>query len=153
MPPHADLTVSFVPCDSPEFAALSEALDAELEERYPGLGEDEPAAAGDLLAAAVAYVGGTPAGCGALRELEPGIAEIKRMYVAPETRGLGVARATLGALEAKAAELGYAAVRLGTGVRQPEAISLYESSGYRRIPLFGDYEGAELCVCYEKALG
>lgn len=152
MPPHADLTVSFVPCASADFTALSAALDADLEERYPGLGEDGPAPVSDLIAA-VAYVDGAPVGCGALRELEPGAAELKRMYVAPEARGLGVARATLAALEEKAAELGYGAVRLGTGVRQPEAISLYESSGYRRVALFGDYEGAELCVCFEKALG
>jgi uncharacterized Zn finger protein (UPF0148 family) len=54
--------------------------------------------------------------------------------------------------EARARTLGYSAVRLGSGARQPEALALYESCGYCRIPLFGEYQGGTLCVCYEKAL-
>jgi GNAT superfamily N-acetyltransferase len=147
-----ELVVRFVGCDAADFVGLVSALDAELEERYPGLGEDEPPAVQDLLAAVVAYRGDTPVGCGALRELEPGVGEIKRMYVVSEARRLGAARRMLEALEARALMLGYSALRLGSGVRQPEALSLYESAGYRRIPLFGEYEGVDVCVCYERAL-
>ena len=75
------------------------------------------------------------------------------MFVLPEARGRGVARRMLAALEAQARALGYSAVRLGSGLRQPEALALYESGGYVRIPLFGEYEGADVCVCYEKSLG
>lgn len=149
----SDDSVRLAACDSPDFAALVSALDAELEDRYPGLNEDEPPSAQDLLVAVVAYSGDAPVGCGALRELEPGIGEIKRMFVLPKARGRGAARRMLEVLEAQARALGYSAVRLGSGVRQPEALALYESSGYGRIPLFGEYEGAELCVCYEKSLG
>jgi putative acetyltransferase len=149
----SDHVVRLVECDSPDFVALVSALDSELEARYPGLSEDAPAAAQDPLVAVVAYCSDTPIGCGALRELEPGVGEIKRMFVLPEARGLGAARGMLEVLERQGRALGYSAVRLGSGVRQPEALALYESSGYRRIPLFGEYEGAELCVCYEKALG
>jgi GNAT superfamily N-acetyltransferase len=141
-----------VEADSPDFVSLVSALDAELEDRYPGLSADAPASAQDLLVAVVAYGGDAPIGCGALRELEPGVGEIKRMFVLPEARGLGTARRMLEVLEAQGRALGYSAVRLGSGVRQPEALALYESCGYGRIPLFGEYEGAELCVCYEKAL-
>jgi putative acetyltransferase len=148
----SDLIVRLVGPDSPDFADLVEAFVVELEERYPGLGEDESPAAQDLIAAAVAYCGDIAVGCGALRELEPGVGEIKRMFVLLEARRLGVARRVLEALETQARALGYSAVRLGTGVRQPEALALYESAGYSRIPLFGEYEGAELCVCYEKTL-
>jgi putative acetyltransferase len=88
----------------------------------------------------------------ALRELEPGVGEIKRMFVLPHVRRLGAGRRMLELLEARGRALGYPAVRLGSGARRPEALALYESCGYRRIPLFGEYEGAELCVCYEKAL-
>lgn len=147
-----DLTVRLVGCDSPDFTALTAALDAELELRYPGLGDDELSAADDLLVAVVAYVDDVPFACGALRELEPDIGEIKRMFVAPRARRIGAARRILEALEARAKQLGYSALRLGTGVRQPEALSLYESSGYRRIVQFGEYAGTDQCVCYEKAL-
>jgi putative acetyltransferase len=148
-----DLVVRFVACDAADFVGLVSALDAELEERYPGLGEDEPSTMQDLLVAVLAYRGDTPVGCGALRELEPGVGEIKRMFVVSGARRLGAARRMLEALEARALILGYSALRLGSGVRQPEALALYESAGYRRIPLFGEYEGAEVCVCYEKVLG
>jgi GNAT superfamily N-acetyltransferase len=147
------LAVRVVEVDSPDFAALSSALDVELERRYPGLSEDEPSSAPDLVLAVVASSGGAPVGCGALRELEPSVGEIKRMFVVPEARRLGAARKVLELLEAQACVLGYSALRLGSGVRQPEALALYESSGYGRIPLFGEYEGADVCVCYEKLLG
>lgn len=137
---------------SPDFLFLSSRLDAELEERYPGLVEDGPSPVQRFLAVVVEYRGDVPVGCGALRALEPGVAEIKRMFVMPEGRRMGASRRMLEALEMRARELGFSAVRLGTGLRQPEAIALYESSGYRPIPLFGEYEGAALCVCYEKTL-
>lgn len=143
--------VRLVEIDSPDFVILVSALVEELDDRYPGLSEEEPAPQ-DLLVAVVAYNGSVPVGCGALRELEPGIGEIKRMFVPPEARGKGVARRMLEALEAQGRVMGYSAMRLGSGIRQPEALGLYESCGYRRIPLFGDYEGSALCVCYEKAL-
>lgn len=73
------------------------------------------------------------------------------MFVVPQARRLGVARRVLELLEARAREMGYSAVRLGTGLRQPEALALYESCGYCRVPLFGEYEGAA-CACHEKTL-
>lgn len=144
--------VRLVECDSPDFTVLVAALDAELEDRYPGLTTDGPPPAQDLLVAFVAYSGDAAVGCGALRELEPGVGEIKRMFVLPEARRLGAARRMLEALEARGRELGYSAVRLGSAVRQPEALALYESCGYCRIPLFGEYDDDTLCVCYEKVL-
>lgn len=146
------LTVCTVESGSPDFAALVSALDVELEDRYPELSEDGPPPAQDLLVAVVAYNGDAPIGCGALRELTPGVGEIKRMFVLPAARRLGAAHRMLEVLEARGRALGYSAVRLGSGVRQPEALALYESCGYFRIPLFGEYEGATLCVCYEKVL-
>ena len=148
----SDHIVRPVECDSPDFAVLVSALYEELEARYPGLSEDGGLPAQDLLVAVVAYSGDTPVGCGALRELEPGVGEIKRMFVLPEARRLGLARQMLEMLEARGRALGYSTVRLGSGVHQPEAVSLYESHGYRRTPLFGEYEGGTLCVCYEKSL-
>ena len=87
----------------------------------------------------VASTDGKAAGCGALRYLEPGVGEVKRMFVLPEFRGRGIARQLLSALESTARERGYSTLRLETGTRRPEAIGLYKSVGYSEIPCFGEY--------------
>jgi putative acetyltransferase len=146
------VVVRFTEPGSADFVTLTHELDAELEARYPGLGDDEAPAGDGLVAALVVYTGDTPVGCGALREPEPGIGEITRMFVLASARRQGIARQILEALEARARRSGYSAVRLGTGIRQPEALALYESAGYRRATQFGEYAGTDQCVCYEKAL-
>ena len=100
----------------------------------------------------VAYRDNVPAGCGAFREYAPDMVEIKRMYVQPECRQQGVARAVLGELEEWASELGYATAVLETGKRQPEAIALYQRGGYEFTPNYGQYVGVENSVCLRKAL-
>jgi ribosomal protein S18 acetylase RimI-like enzyme len=79
-------------------------------------------------------------------------AEIKRMYVAPDARGRGLARRMLAHLESTATEAGAEVAILETGLAQPEAIALYESSGYVEVPKFGFYCHAELSRCYGKRL-
>ena len=100
----------------------------------------------------VAFAGDEALGCGALRLLEPGVGEIKRMYVRPEARGRGVGAQLLAALEAEARALAVSVLRLETGIRQPEAIQLYERRGYHRRAAFGEYREDPLCRCYEKLL-
>ena len=79
-------------------------------------------------------------------------AEIKRMYVASSARGRGLARQVLGHLEESAAAAGYEALVLETGIKQPEAIALYESAGYERVPGFGHYRGSPLSRCFARLL-
>jgi GNAT superfamily N-acetyltransferase len=79
----------------------------------------------------VLYEDGRPVGCGGLRTLEPGVGEIKRMFVAEEARGRGHARRLLGELEALARERGHRRIRLITTEVFAEARTLYESAGYR----------------------
>ncbi|MDN5894095.1 MAG: GNAT family N-acetyltransferase [Nocardioides sp.] len=79
-------------------------------------------------------------------------AEIKRMYVVPSARGLGVARRVLAHLEVTAVTAGHEALILETGLRQPEAIGLYESSGYLPIEGFGHYKDEPLSRCFAKRL-
>lgn len=79
-------------------------------------------------------------------------AEIKRMYVAPSARGRGVARLVLRHLETSAAAAGYEALVLETGLRQPEAIALYETSGYVRVPGFGHYRDSPLSRCFARRI-
>ena len=79
---------------------------------------------------------GTPVCCGGVKLLEGGIAEIKRMYVAPDARSRGHARRLLAGLEDAARRLGYERVRLDTGPRQPHAEALYTSAGFVEIPSY-----------------
>ena len=73
---------------------------------------------------------------GGLKRLEPGVVEIKRMYVVPAARRRGHARALLRALEDAARDLGYGVVRLDTGPHQPHAERMYRAAGYREIGNF-----------------
>ncbi len=77
---------------------------------------------------------------------------LKRMFVEPGARRQGVARKILEELEAIASQFGYRALRFETGLRQPEAISLYESAGYRRVHCYSRYVDNPLSVCFEKRL-
>jgi DNA-binding MarR family transcriptional regulator/N-acetylglutamate synthase-like GNAT family acetyltransferase len=84
----------------------------------------------------VARLRGEPIGCGALKTADP--PEIKRMWVAPEARGLGVGRRILAELERHAVEHGAAAIRLETNRVLGEAQQLYRSSGYVEVEPFND---------------
>jgi GNAT superfamily N-acetyltransferase len=142
--------------DAPEAVALIQLLDAELGLRYPETSKVHGLRAEDnddpQLIFLVARIDDDVAGCGAIRQLEPGVGEVKRMFVVSTHRGKGIGRQILAALEACAAASGYAVLRLETGTRQPEAISLYRSSGYQEIPPFGEYVGNVRSVCFEKQL-
>lgn len=76
---------------------------------------------------------GPPVGGVGVRALRPGVGQIRRLWVAPEARGHGVARALIGAIEEAARSLGLTYLRLTTGDNQPEAVALYESSGWERV--------------------
>ena len=93
---------------------------------------------------------GRALGMAALVEKEDGPAELKRMFVHEDARGLGLASALMDKLEATAADAGVQAIQLETGPLQHAAIALYENRGYLRIPNFGPYVGDEFSVCYAK---
>ncbi len=82
--------------------------------------------------------GRRPVGCGAVREIEPDLGEIKRMWLHPDVRGLGLGARLLEALEFAARQAGHREVRLDTNERLGEAIALYEAAGYRRIGRYND---------------
>ena len=149
-----DVVIAQVSPDSSDALDLIDALDEELLRRYPGAVIEGllPEDATDRLAFVVARIGNQPVACGAVREIDPAVGEIKRMFVRPEHRGQGIARGILAALEARAAELGYSTLRIETGSRQPEAVALYKSAGYVAIPPFGKYAGNPYSHCFEKRL-
>ncbi len=86
----------------------------------------------------LASMDGRPAGCVALRDLGDGLCEMKRMFVPEAFRGRGVGRALAARIIAEGREAGYRAMRLDTSRRQGEAMRLYESCGFRRIPPYYD---------------
>lgn len=86
----------------------------------------------------IARLDGSPVGCGALRMIDATTAEIKRMWVAPSARGLGVARRLLRELEAIAPRFGAKTVWLDTNRSLKEAQSLYRREGYTEIARFND---------------
>lgn len=142
---------------SREAQTLFDSLNGELLQTYPEPGAthfrlepDEVADPGG--AVLLARLDGEAVGCGAVRSLEDGDAELKRMYVLPRFRGLGVSKAVLAALEARARALGARRIVLETGERQLEALRLYEQAGYARVPAFGEYVGSPLSVCMARAL-
>ncbi|MFA6469648.1 MAG: GNAT family N-acetyltransferase [Bacteroidota bacterium] len=102
--------------------------------------------------AVVAYENGIPAGCGAIKEYEQGIMEVKRMFTVPSCRGKGVATMVLAELERWSGELACKKCILETGQRQPEAIELYKKNGYTIIPNYGQYVDVKSSVCFEKHL-
>jgi len=94
--------------------------------------------------------GGIPVACGALRPLQPGVAELKRMFALPDTKGAG--SAVLAFLEQKACEFGYGQVWLETRKVNERAVAFYERHGYRPIPNFGRYVGRTEAICLGKRI-
>ena len=140
--------------EDPDFVELVRHLDAELAERD---GKDHSFYAQfnkiDMIRhVIVAYNDGQPVACGAIKEYEPGTMEVKRMFTLPANRGKGIAARVLSELEKWASEMNYSKCVLETGKKQPEAIRLYEKSGYKLIPNYGQYAGVENSVCFEKSL-
>lgn len=95
---------------------------------------------------------GTPVGCGGVKLFGTDYAEIKRMYVRPQFRGLGFAKLMLDHLADYARRRGVPILRLETGIAQQAAIAFYERSGFRSIPPFGEYKPDPLSRFYEKRI-
>jgi GNAT superfamily N-acetyltransferase/putative intracellular protease/amidase len=151
------IAIERVALPHPDATALIAQLDAELTTRYPEeganhFGLDREEVSPGRGAFLIARVDGAPVACGAVRLLDAGAAELKRMYTAPGHRGHGVGRVLLSALEKTAADLGARRLVLETGARQPEAIGLYTRAGFVAIPSFGGYVESPLSVCLGKAV-
>jgi DNA-binding MarR family transcriptional regulator len=153
-------SVEFAPVDvrSADAERCLQKYYAELAERFPGgfdLHADDAPAADEISAPGgcmlIAQLFGEPIGCGVLRSLEPGVGEIKRMWVSPEVRGLGVGRRLLAELEGAALARKLRTIRLDTNGSLAEALSLYRASGYREISPYNHNPYAQ--HWFEKCLG
>lgn len=146
-PSSKNVTIEQVDPQSDLALAAMKAYFAELNERFP-TGFDpgdtlEVDAEGFRVPNGVFLVGvaggdGPAVACGGVQLLADGVAEIKRMWVAPEWRGAGMGKRLLGDLERHAALLGNGTVRLDTNSVLTTAIAMYQAAGYREIPRYND---------------
>jgi putative acetyltransferase len=121
--------------------ALIEELDRHLNGLYPA--ESNHLMDLDALCAPdvrffVADMDGEGLGCGAVKQFAD-YTEVKRVYVAPRARGLGIAKRIIATLEAVTRDAGLSLMRLETGIYQPDAIAVFEKAGFARCLRFGDY--------------
>lgn len=152
-----------IPYDHPDAAKLDAAVQLEYAARY-GEGDDTPLDPGMFVPPRGLYLlaydtEDRPVASGGWRTQDTndmgyadGDAELKRMFVASEARGLGLARRILAALEEDARAAGRTRMVLETGTAQPEAMALYASSGYELCPKFGYYRDYESSRCFAKRL-
>lgn len=140
-------TVRFerVAADRPEAQAAVAAYFTELDRRFDGgfdpgdaWTEDAAALAPPTGSFLLGYADDTVVACGGVQRLGDGVGEIKRMWVHPDWRGAGLGARTLRALEAEAAGLGYAVVRLDTNPALTDAIEMYQRAGYRDVERYND---------------
>ncbi|RSN83777.1 GNAT family N-acetyltransferase [Streptomyces sp. WAC 05379] len=139
----ASITVALVDGAAPDARACLDGYAADIDERFPeGFDKDDLVAprevSGDAGAFFVAYEEDRPVGCGALRRLEPGVGEIRHVWVHPAARRLGLARRLLDALEQEAVASHLSVVRLDTHAALTEAQAMYRACGYTAIPAYDD---------------
>ncbi|MGY0017910.1 GNAT family N-acetyltransferase [Streptomyces sp. cg35] len=162
--PAAAITLRPVSFGHPDAVALNDRVQLEYAERYGDEGDVTPLDPTMFTPPQGLYLiaydaSGTPLATGGWRAQDEneenysdGDAELKRMYVTPEARGLGLARRILAALEEDARAAGRTRMVLETGTKQPEAIALYLSSAYEPCDKFGHYRFENLSRCFAKPL-
>jgi putative acetyltransferase len=142
--------------DSADATALIDELESHLASHYPSESRHGYSIE-KLLREGVSffliYQDDQAAGCGGIQLFGTDYAELKRMYVRPRFRGLGLGKAMVEHLCAHASENGVNIIRLETGIHQREAIALYERMGFAHIGPFGSYRNDPLSAFYERAIG
>ena len=154
-PRSADVRIQLESADQPDVIALIDALDAYQKPLYPPEshhGIDIAALCRpEVLFAVVRDARGLAIACGAVVLAVPD-GELKRMYVEPAFRGRGIGHILLGYLEQAALDKGCRCLWLETGILQPEAIRLYESTGFQTCAAFGDYQPDPNSLFFRKEL-
>jgi putative acetyltransferase len=140
--------------DNPDFKRLVALLDRDLNGRYGDLQSDyDQFNVVELIdTVVVARMDDQAVGCGCFKPFDGDTVEIKRMFVVSDHRGKGIAGRILDELEHWAVESGFSRSVLETGIKQTEAIGLYQKKGYAKIENYGQYIGMENSVCFGKRL-
>jgi putative acetyltransferase len=137
-----------------DFIKLVDELDVDLFQRYPEIQHNyvKLNKVDFLETVVLAQVENKAVGCGCFKVYDKESVEIKRMFVKSEFRGQGISKALLFELLNWAKELRFKKAILETGSNQPEAIGLYEKSGFKRTENFGNYKHLENSICFAKIL-
>jgi GNAT superfamily N-acetyltransferase len=148
------LKISKTTSENPDFITLITALDKSLWERYPELKTNYWG--NNILElnpnVVVIYLDDKPVACGCFKKYDKNTIEIKRMFVSPEARGMGLAQNILRELEVWAHDLGYSFSVLETLYKQKEAIALYQKTGYSIVENYEPYVGLDNSICMQKQI-
>lgn len=140
--------------ENPDFVNLIKALDESLWGRYPELKSDYWG--NNILElnpnVVILYLEDKAVACGCFKKYDTNTIEIKRMFVSPEVRGMGLAQTILLELEGWAHDLGYSFSVLETLYKQKEAIALYQKTGYAIVGNYEPYVGLENSICMRKPI-
>ncbi|OXA81368.1 Acetyltransferase (GNAT) family protein [Flavobacterium aquidurense] len=140
--------------ESPDFINLIETFDAFLWERYPELKNDYWG--NNLIEfnpnVILIYLNEKAVACGCFKKYKAGTVELKRMFVLPEARGLGLAQKIIRELEEEARIQGFETMVLETLYKQIEAISLYQKVGFEIVENYEPYVGLANSVCMSKSI-
>ncbi len=156
--PHEPLVMETTVPDDPDTVELITRLNAELEAAATGPGQnhfslDTAEVAGDNGVMLRARLDDRLVGCGAVRRIEPGVGELKRMFVDPSARGTRLGAAMLDQLELHAVRLGLHELKLETGPQQSAALGLYATAGYETCEPWGAYVStSDTSICMRKRL-
>ena len=153
---HNKITVTRADPRQPEIMALIESLDIYMLGLYPSESThrvDAITLASENARFFSALLDGTVVGCGGIM-LQHNYAEIKRIFVSPQARGIGVGHKLLETLETEARQLGFNSLRLETGIYQPEALALFKARAFIPCLSFGDYpDNDPNSIFMEKQIG
>ena len=145
-----DVLIEETPPDHPDATWCFDQYAAELDRRFPGGFGYDRALPLDVSGLAppdglvlIARMAGRPVGCACLKGLGHDVADIKRVWVAPEARGAGIGRRLMDEVEARALAAGCDRVRLETNRTLVEAIAMYRGRGYREVPPFNEERYAD----------
>jgi GNAT superfamily N-acetyltransferase len=140
--------------ENPDFIFLIETFDTFLWERYPELKKDYWG--NNLIEfnpnVIIVYLDNKPVGCGCFKKYNKDTAELKRMFVSPEARGLGLAQLIIKEVENEAQNQGFKTLILETLYKQIEAISLYQKVGFEIVENYEPYVGLTNSVCMSKSI-
>lgn len=140
--------------ENPDFIFLIETFDAYLWDRYPELKKDYWG--NNLIEfnanVLIVYLDGKPVACGCFKKYNEKSVELKRMFVLPEARGLGLAQLVIKELELEAKNQGFEVLILETLYKQIEAINLYQKTGFKIVENYEPYVGLLNSVCMSKSI-
>lgn len=149
------ISIQLEQADQPDIITLLEMSDAYMASLYPAESNhllDVTTLMKPEVSFLVARKDGQIVGCCALVSQGDGFAEIKRMFVDPNARGLKIGQKLMDAIETLGRDLGLRAIRLETGISQPEAIGLYRKAGFVDVPAFAPYQPDPLSLFMQKTL-